>query len=228
MASARAIKIAMVGSIIFLGCVVIGNVVGWLSGSDLAQTRHFAVIPGIPVAAALMAEMALRDGITHRTLLYPLLGPVPRRVLAVVRTVLTGLVLGTCASVLVLVIHVLEKRAWGGLPEELLAIYLGALAYTALFGIVHLLTHRGLIASLAIYAIFDHPIGRLPFSLRNIAPSFHVRVLGDLESSFRIPVIMDLGKASNLESSLVLIVLTVIATGLVAFLFTRKNLGELC
>lgn len=186
------------------------------------------ILPGLPVGAALLAEMALRDGITQKTLLYVLLGPVSRPWLAVVRTLTTGLVLAAAIASGLVVLHTLRGRSWEQLPLEMAATVLGALVYTSLFGVVHLVTRRGLVTCLALYGVFDQVIGRLPFSLRLIAPSYHLGVLTNVEDTFQIPVLVSAASSSEWSSALALLVITTVGLATSAFLFSRKPLGELC
>ena len=109
------------------------------------------------------------------------------------------------------------------------AVGLGAFAYTALFGLVHLLSRRGLIAGLALLAILDGPLGRLPFSLRNLSPSYHVGVIADRQDGLGLPVSLDLPAATSIIPSMILLItLGAVFTIATALVFKRKNLGELC
>ncbi|MBU2692244.1 MAG: hypothetical protein KJ970_15080 [Candidatus Eisenbacteria bacterium] len=228
MASARAIKITLAISLLFLATVITGRVLGFVSISNLAHLRALVLIPGLPIAAIILSEMALRDGISQKTLLYPLLGPVSRPALAVVRTLVTALILITGATLLILILHFLRHAGWGSFPREFYSILLGALAYTGLFSVIHLFTKRGMIISLAVYFIFDHFIGQIPFSIRSIVPSYHLRLLTNLEETFQIPISMHLESGTVLESSVYLIIMAAIGFGLTASIFSKKNLGELC
>ncbi len=228
LASARAIKFILIIAVIFLGGILLGTFAGFISKYDLESIRAFVLVPGIPAAAAILSEIALRDGIRQRTLLYALLGPVPRPILALVRTLATALVLVTGTTLIILFLHVLRQTAWGPLPREFLAILLGSTAYVAVFGVIHLIARRGMIISLALYFIFDQPIGMLPFSLRSCAPSFHLRVLTGLEDTYEIPVSIYLESGSTIHALLYLLIMTVIGVGLSTYVFSRKNLGELC
>lgn len=198
-----------------------------LSAGELRSLRKLAIVPGIPVGAAILAEMALRDGITQRTLLYTLLGPVPRWLLAAIRTVLTAMLLALGITGILLVLYILLER-WSSLPQDLLAVAAGSLAYVGLFGLIHLMTRRGTITSLALYAMFDHAIGMLPFSIRVISPSYHLRVLGEAQSAFPIPFLGEPAKSTPVIATLVLLAIAAVAIFLTARSFERKNLPELC
>lgn len=194
----------------------------------LTSMRHFLVMVGVPVGAVLLSEIPIRDGITHRTLLYPLLGPVPRTTLAVVRVATTGAVLAVVASVLLVLIRALLRDGFDFLPRELLAVTLGAFAYVTLFGLIHLANRRGLITGLAILLIFDFPLGRVPFTLRNISLSYHVGVIGGQEETMHLPVSFGAPATSLTTSIIVLLIMTALFGAAIAIGFKRKRLGDLC
>jgi hypothetical protein len=234
----RALRIAILLGVLFLGLAGLAVLLKPLFSSftdvteitdvTLERLRRMAVIPGVPLMAILLAEIPLRDGIRHRTLLYPLLGPVPRTTLAVVRTLATAALLAAAATVVSLAVRLLQGQGTALLGRELLAIWLGAGAYIALFGIVHLITRRGLIAGLAIYGLLDESLGRLPFALRNLSPSYHMRVLADQEIEITLPIALTPPPSSFAASCIVLVVLTVVCAAVVAILFNRKRLAGLC
>jgi hypothetical protein len=145
-----------------------------------------------------------------------------------VRTLVTSFILIAGATLLILILHILRNAGWGSLPREFYSILLGALAYTGVFSVIHLFTKRGMIVSLALYFISDHFIGQIPFSIRNVAPSYHLRILTDLEETFRIPIQLELKKGTVTEASIYLLVMAVIGYALTAYIFSKKNLGELC
>jgi hypothetical protein len=213
------------GSLVLLA---LGRYYGFIPASAFPPVREFLFLPGLPFFALLMSEMALRDGIGNRTILYPLLGPVSRSVQAVVRTVLTALLLAVLALILLGGVNLIGQLGWGDIPRHLLAISLGALTYTAGFGLVHLVSNRSLIVGMAIFLFFDLPIGRLPFGIRNLSPSYHLGVIAGNTETYALPISLDSGASSPLTSSLVLVALTLVAITLTAVLFSRKKLVNLC
>lgn len=228
MTASRSLKIVVVSSVGILGLVLLVFFMGWIEKEDIDNLRALAVVPGIPLAAAILSEMTLRDGITHRTLLYPLLGPVPRPVLAIVRTLATGSLLAIFSAVALLFLHVLSGRGWNELGQEAAAALLGSLAYVSIFGLIHLISKRGFIICIALYGIFDHAIGMLPFAMSSIAPSHHLRFLGAAEETFGIPVVIDMPDPTLPGSILFLTATIAIAISATAFIFSRKSLAELC
>ena len=228
MASARGLRIVLALSVAFLGAILAGRAAGIVTPETLAGIRAFVFVPGLPLFALLLAEMALRDGITHRTLLYPLLGPVPRTTMAVVRTLATGLLLFAILAGILLVLRLVGQLGWAGWPRELVAVFFGGLAYAAIFSLIHLLSKRGLIIGLAVFAVLDYPIGRLPFSLRGISPSYHLRVLADQIDTLSLPIEISLPDPSVIGSVLALAIFLAAGTSLTAFFFARKNLADLC
>lgn len=198
----------------------------------LETSRHFLVMMALPVAAVILSDTALRDGIQHRTLLYPLLGPVPRATLAIVRTACTAALLAFCiGALLVLTRLLLGAEASGGsvsLFRELLAAGIGGLAYTAIFGFIHLINRRGLITGLALLFLLDLPLGRVPFGIRNLSPSYHVGVIADQFDTLALPIQIGGPDTSVALSVTVLLLLAGLFGAATAVVFRERNLGELC
>lgn len=232
MIATRAMRIGLVLFVAFLAGLGLLFVSGFISSEFVTEgllgMRQFLVMAGIPVAAVLLSEIPIRDGITHRTLLYPLLGPVPRTTLAVVRVLVIGAVLALGGSALMLLIRVLLQDGFAFLPRELLSVTLGSFAYVAMFGFVHLYNRRGLITGLVILFLFDIPLGKVPFTLRNISPSYHMGVIADQQMSMQLPISFGQPATSVTMSALILVGIAVVFGVAVAAGFKRKNLGELC
>lgn len=232
MTSTRAWKIGIVLTALFAACVVLMYVGGFLASDFVFEAlmgmRHFLIMVGVPVGAILLSEMPIRDGITHKTLLYPLLGPVPRTTLAVVRIVVTGAILAVGSALMLLLIRALLGEGFGFFPRELLSVFLGAFVYVALFGIVHLYNRRGLIAGLVILFVFDKPIGMLPFSLRNISPSYHMGVISNQQEGMHLPITIGAPASSVTMSVIVLIGIIVVFSAAIAYGFKKKDLGDIC
>jgi len=97
MTATRAMRIGLGLFFVFVISIVVLYMSGFVPkefiDTALIGLRHFLVMAGLPVAAVLLSEIPVRDGITHRTLLYPLLGPVPRVTLSIVRLLATGTIL---------------------------------------------------------------------------------------------------------------------------------------
>jgi len=232
MTATRAMKIGLVLFALALIGVVLVFASGFVSEEfktdALFGMRHFLVMVGVPVGAVLLSEIPVRDGITHRTLLYPLLGPVPRTTLVVVRVVATAAVLALGAGALLLLIRVLLNDGLRFFPRELLAVALGSFAYVTAFGFIHLFSRRGLITGLVILGLFDIPLGRVPFTLRNISPSYHVGVIAQQQESMQLPISFGMPPTSVSMSALILAVIAIVFGVALAWAFKRKDLGELC
>ena len=219
--------------LVITGLFAVGIVAAWVLGrvfsvETLEHVAEVALLPGVPLGALLLSEMPIRDGIRHRTLLYHLLAPVPRSTLLAVRTLVTGVLLALILSVTLVEVHILDGGTWATVPRELFAVLLGAAVYVALFGLIHLLTSHGLIAGLVIIFMFDIPLGMLPFGIRNLSPSYHVRVLADRVVQMDLPIPVQSAPPNFLLSTITLLVLTVILLALSGTRFRRMNLGELC
>ncbi len=228
----RTMRVALLGFGLFatlvVACLAAGVLSEELTRAALVGARHFLVMVGLPVGAVLTSEMAIRDGINHRTLLYPLLGPVPRKTLALVRTFLTATMLGLGLTLLLLLTRFLLRDGFLLLPREILAINLGAFAYTAMFGLLHVFNRRGLVGGLVVLFFFDFPIGRLPFSLRNLSPSYHVGVIANQQDNLALPIQLALPDSSVALSTVVLIAIAILFSVATAFVFHRMNLRDVC
>jgi hypothetical protein len=232
MTSTRAFRIGLLIFLLFAGLVVFAALVkpvaALLAQASLDRLRRGAVIPGVPLAALLLSEIPLRDGIRHRTLLYPLLGPVPRPVIAVVRTAATAILVALAMTALWVLVRLVQGNVDEPSGGQLLAIWLGSGAFVGLFGFIHLLSRRGLLVGLAYYGLFDDPVGRLPFALRNVSLSYHLRVLSHQLQEIELPIDLPAPHSSAMASSLFLIAGALGLIAITAVLFKRKQLGELC
>lgn len=232
LATTRAFRL---GLLLFFGIIActgfllsLGLVASRLATSLLASLGDSLVIPGLPIAAILVSELPLRDGIRQRTLLYPLLGPVSRVTLAVVRTVTTAILLAAGAGLLLVLVHLASGGSRPGLASEILATAAGSCAYTGIFGFIHLVGRRGLITGLVLFVLIDEPLGRVPFAIRNLSPSYHMRLITDRLSEIPLPVPIDLPEPTSIAPSVVVLVaLGIVFTMATALTFNRKNLGEL-
>jgi hypothetical protein len=232
MTSTRAFRIGLLIFLLFAGLVVFAALVkpvaALLAQASLDRLRQSAVIPGVPLAALLLSEIPLRDGIRHRTLLYPLLGPVPRLVIAVVRTATTAILVALAMTALWILVRLVQGKVDEPSVGQLLAIWLGSGAFVGLFGFIHLLSRRGLLVGLAYYGLFDDPVGRLPFALRNVSLSYHLRVLSHQLQEIDLPIDLPAPHSSAVASSFFLIAGALGLIAVTAVLFKRKQLGELC
>ncbi|MFH1755052.1 MAG: hypothetical protein ABIA59_05060, partial [Candidatus Latescibacterota bacterium] len=194
MTSTRAFRIGIALFLLFTAGIVFLFMSGFLApgfvSDALIGMRHFLVMAGLPVGAVLLSEIPIRDGITHRTLLYPLLGPMARTTHALVRLIVTSVLLAFAGAALLLLIRIILKDGFAFYPRELLSVTLGAFAYISLFGFVHLYNRRGLIAGLAIFFLMDLPLGKVPFSIRNMSPSYHMGVIAGQEESLELPIMI--------------------------------------
>jgi len=226
-ATLRATRIGVAAGVFLVAAVAAIRFSGFVSPDTLRDLQHFFILPGVPIFAALLGEMAVRDGITQRTLLYPLLGPVPRGTLAAVRTAATAALLAAATIAVLMALKLIAGGPWTNIARELVGVVLASFAYTSLAGIVHLISPRGLILNLALYGIFDYPLGRLPISLRVLAPSHHVRTLADIPDPISIPISVRVASASPAGSAVALVVIALAALVVGAAIFANKKLAEL-
>ena len=215
------------GLILYALALALGLVLTLFVGNaDGESVQRMILTYLLPLLSLLMAESITREGMTQRTLLYPLLGPVPRGVLAGAR-----LLVMVALTFMLLALPML-LLGWEGLRAALwalLALGLGAYFYIGLAALVHGFTRRGLIAGLAFFWIFDLQLARIPLGLRQLAPLSHVWTVAGLD---KLPNPFGLPLAAP-ESSLAFSMLYLFGLGSVFTLlsvahFSRLELGELC
>ncbi len=228
LASARSLRITVLAAIAVTGVVATLRAIGLLTAESLDALRRAIPVVAVPIAAALLAELPIREGLTQRTLLYPLLGPVSRGSLALGRTLWTVALVALGALVASAALFLMTADRSGDWGRECLAIVLGACAYVALFGLLHLVSQRGLVSALALYFLVDQPLAQLPFSIRVLAPSFHVGSLLGRSPSYQLPIQVDTVSVAPVVSALVLLAVSSLAIGWTMRLFSRRDLPELC
>jgi hypothetical protein len=199
-----------------------------LGAAGLLSLRRLALIPGLPLAAVLAAELPLRDGLTHRTLLYPLLGPVGRATLLLVRTAVATVLLALAVGAVVLVLGLLGRAGPLALVRESAAVALAAVAYVSLMGFIHALTRRGLAAGLILLVVIDFPLGRLPFALRALTPSALVRAVAGHPVPVELPLQLPIAVIAPGRAAALLLITALVAFAATALHFARRDLGELC
>jgi hypothetical protein len=226
--ASRATKL-LLGATVAIGLgAALATRVGWVSPLTLAALRWGLMVPGLSVVAVLVSELALRDGLSTRTILYTLLGPVPRFTLALTRTVITALVLTIPMAGLTLLLRWLGDMPFDGAGRELAAVALGSACYVGLGGLLHLGTRHGLVAGLALVLAADFPLARLPFAIRALAPAAHVSTIGDASIVDTHGLPLTAAAISPMVSVLVLALLAVTSALVTAWRFSRMDLEELC
>lgn len=228
LASARSLRIAALAAVAVTVIIATLRAVGLLTSESLDALRRAIPVVAVPIAAALLAELPIREGLTHRTLLYPLLGPVSRGSLALGRTLWTVALVALGALVASTALYLMTADRSGAWGRECLAILLGAYAYVALFGLLHLVSQRGLVTALALYFLVDQPLAQLPFSIRMLAPSFHVGSVLGRSPSYDLPIAVDSVSVAPVVSALVLLGAASLAIAWTMRLFSRRDLPELC
>jgi hypothetical protein len=148
-----------------------------LGGASSTVLRRQVLVPGVPVLALLLGDLALRDGLQQKTLLHDLLGPVPRSTLALVRGGITAVLAGLLALVVAASFGVATLSRPEAIAREALAAALGGFAYAGISVALHTFLRRAFIAGLLGLFLVDILLGALPLALRNAAPSAHLLLL---------------------------------------------------
>ncbi|NUN14143.1 MAG: hypothetical protein HUU55_10965 [Myxococcales bacterium] len=228
LAATRGTRALFYGSIVGIGAVLVGVLAGQLPAHTITDLRVFALIPGVAVTSVLVAEVPIRDGLSRRTLLHLLLGPVDRFVLAIVRTLLCSVLVFVFLGAVQLTLALAAGLGVDVTLRELLACLLGSLAYMSVFSLVHLYTKHGLVTGLIVYLAADHFIGQVPFALRQIALSAHVANIAGHEHAITIGGLLATENMSITGSIVLLVVVAVLCFGLMARAFSKRDLAELC
>ena len=211
-----------------LALVLAGIVTGMLPREALDEIRYRLLMPGVPLASLVVSELALRDGISQRTLLYAHLGPVSRQTQALVRTGITAGLLAIHMVVLVGVLSLVSGASVTVAGRHILAVRVGVMAYVTLGGLVYLYVRRGLVAGLLLYVLVDLPLGSLPFSMRNLVPSAHVLIVAGHAPALNVHGVIQTPDASWILSLGILGLFAAGAMVLTAYRFGRLDLSELC
>ncbi|HEX7878888.1 MAG TPA: hypothetical protein VF720_05730 [Candidatus Eisenbacteria bacterium] len=227
----RAFRFSVLGvAVVYLVAMLIRMIGRQHSGEEGELSFEMAralLMPGVPVFALLVSELPLREGLRHRTLLYPLLGPASRDAIALARAGATAVLFGLVFAVVVAGVAFIGGVPADRLGSPLLATFLGGMAYVSIFGFLQLLVPRGLAAGMLWYFLLDEPIAKIPFELCRLSVAYHVRVLGHDHEFFGIPV-SNFPAEQPTVSVLFLLGVTIVALLATVALFRRRNLEELC
>lgn len=225
--AARVSKLLLVAAGLLLAVVAVGWRAHWIDPGMAYNIRTTLLVPGLPILAVSMAELPLRDGLTQRTLLYTLLGPVPRSLLCLVRTAVAALVLGVGLGALVLLLRLFSFAPTEGLGRELAAVALGSACYVGLFGLLHLLSKHGLVAGLGV-VLCDYLLAKVPFGMRGFAPAAHLANLADIWVVDTQGLPLKVSPIALPTSVVVLGAVALLGAALATWRFTRMDLEELC
>lgn len=225
--ASRMSKLLLGAAVLLLGIVAVGSRARWLGPGTAYDIRTTLIVPGLPVLAVSLAELPLREGLTQRTLLYPLLGPVSRSVLCLARTLVAALVLCVGLGSLTLLLRLFALEPTRGLAGELTAVALGSVSYVALFGLLHVLSKHGLVAGLAV-VLCDYLLAKVPFGIRSFAPAAHLANLADVWVVDTHGLPLAVSPIALPTSITVLCLIALLCALLTTWRFSRMDLQELC
>jgi len=150
----------------------------------------FLLVPQavVPLACLLFGSGMINDEIEDQTLTYLLIRPLQRWSIYVMKLLAAVLlVIALSAVFLPLLFGIIwyapplaEVSAWEVLQrcgEYLVVISLAILAYTAVFGLLGLLTRRILIVGIIYIAVFEGLLANLPLLFRELTLMYYLRVL---------------------------------------------------
>jgi ABC-2 type transport system permease protein len=155
---------------------------------DAEDVLIFGMIPQalVPLAALLFASGMVQDDVEEQTLTYLMIRPVPRWLVYASKLAGTWLVLTLVTAAFTTM--ALAAVYWGTGLLDLAALSrraavlsgilaLGLAAYTALFGLLGLLTRRALLAGVMYIVAFEGAFANIDFAVRWSTVMFYLRTL---------------------------------------------------
>lgn len=162
--------------------LVFASIWGKLASDATAADKYVNVVNLfvfrlLPLTAAVYSTMIISQEIEQKTIVYLLTRPIPRwqliigRFGAVATTVMITAVIGMIAA------FVGAKSGSAFFARDILAIALGALAYTSLFMFVTLLFNRALILCVLFAFGWESSIPNLPTGLQGLSILAHMQAI---------------------------------------------------
>lgn len=163
---------------------VIGTMYGRVSEGGSHQDTYLllsAVLPYriLALAAAIFASAVVAQEVEGKTIVYLLTRPVPRQLLILGRMLAASLVVFVVAALSALAVSASTQGGGALLGRDLIALAVGALAYTGLFTLVSLVINRAMIACLLFAFGWETLAAGVPGDLRLLTLNTHVMGIAD-------------------------------------------------
>ncbi len=162
----------------------IGVAYGRVRGDTSRQDTYVllsAVLPYriLALSAAIFASAVVAQEVEGRTIVYLLTRPVPRQVLLLGRVLAASLVVFLVSAASAVGVALSTGGGKGLLGRDLIALAVGALAYTGLFTLVSLVINRAMIACLLFAFGWETLAAGVPGDLKLLTLNTHVMAVAE-------------------------------------------------
>ena len=180
-ARARRLAVWLVVALVAYG---IGLAYGRVGADTSRQDTYIllsAVLPYriLALSAAIFASAVVAQEVEGRTIVYLLTRPVPRQALLLGRTLAAATVVFLVSAVSAIAVSLATKGGGGLLGHDLIALAVGALAYTGLFTLVSLVINRAMIACLLFAFGWETLASGVPGDLKLLTLNTHVMAIAE-------------------------------------------------
>lgn len=162
----------------------IGTAYGHVSHGSSRQDTYLllsAVLPYriLALAAAIFSSAVVSQEVEGKTIVYLLTRPIPRQLLLLGRMLAAAVVVFGVAALSALAVSASTRGGGALLGRDLIALAVGALAYTGLFTLVSLLINRSMIACLLFAFGWETLAAGVPGDLRLLTLNTHIMAIAD-------------------------------------------------
>jgi len=185
----------------------------------------------LPLSAAIYSTMIIAQEVEQKTIVYLLTRPIPRWQLIIGRWAATATTVVVIAGLGLVAAHLGSKGGMSFILRDLLALALGAAAYTSLFMFITLLFNRALIICVLFAFGWESSVPNLPTGLQGLSVLSHMQAIakhpdGAQSGGQVLDLIAGLlGKTdmNPLTSGFGLLVFSVVMVGLSAYWFSTHE-----
>lgn len=142
----------------------------------LSATLSYRILA---LSAAIFASAVVAQEVEGKTIVYLLTRPVPRQVLILGRMLAASLVVFAVSALSALAVSLSTHGGGGLLARDLIALAVGALAYTGLFTLVSLVLNRAMIACLLFAFGWETLAAGVPGDLKLLTLNTHVIAIAE-------------------------------------------------
>lgn len=145
----------------------------------LSATLSYRILA---LAAAIFASAVVAQEVEGKTIVYLLTRPVPRQLLILGRMLAASVVVFIVSALAAVAVSLSTRGGAGLLGRDLMALAVGALAYTGLFTLVSLVLNRAMIACLLFAFGWETLAAGVPGDLKLLTLNTHVMAIAERPS----------------------------------------------